>query len=291
MRVRRSLLFIPGSDERKLAKSRALTPDAFIFDLEDGVAPDRKEEARRQVAMLLREVPPGAAERAVRLNGLKTPFFAEDLQAIAGAQPDALVLPKVESPEEVAAIEAAVAAAERAAGVRGPGPPLLLFIESARGLAVAAAIAAASRRVEALILGHADFCKDLGVRQARATEGILLHVRCALVLAARAAGVEAIDTIYESLGDVEGLRAEAEQAAALGFAGKLALHPAQVEPIQVAFTPSAEEVAYARRVVEGFEAAKAAGRGVFTLDGRMIDEPFVEVEQRLLARARQAGLV
>lgn len=290
MRVRRSLLFIPGSDERKLAKGRALSPDAFIFDLEDGVAADRKEEARRMVAAHLREVPPGPAERAVRVNGLHTPFFAEDLRAIAGAKPDALVLPKVESPEEVAAIEAAVGAAERAAGVPAPGPPLLLFIESARGLAGAAAIAGASRRVEALILGHADFCKDLGVRQARATEGILLHVRCALVLAARAAGVEAIDTIYEALGDVEGLRAEAEQAAALGFAGKLALHPAQVEPIQAAFTPGAEEVAYARRVVEGFEAAKAAGRGIFTLNGRMIDEPFVEVERRLLARARQAGL-
>jgi len=154
----------------------------------------------------------------------------------------------------------------------------------------AAAIAGASRRVEALVLGHADFCKDLGVRQPRATEGILLHVRCTLVLAARAAGVEAIDTIYESIGDLEGLRAEAEQAAALGFTGKLALHPGQVEPIQAAFTPTPGEVAYARRVVEGFDAAKAAGRGVFTLDGRMIDEPFVEVERRLLARARQAGV-
>ena len=291
MRVRRSLLFVPGSDERKLAKSRALTSDALILDLEDGVAPERKGEARRLVAAYLREAAPGAAERAIRLNGLHSPFFAEDLRAIVGARPNALIFPKVESPEQVAAIEAAVGAAERAAGLSGPGLPLLLFIESARGLAAAAAIAGASRRVEALILGHADFCKDLGVRQPRPTEGILLHVRCALVLAARAAGVEAIDTIHESIGDVEGLRAEAEQAAALGFAGKLALHPAQVEPIQVAFTPTPEEVTYARRVVEGFDAAKAAGRGVFTLDGRMIDEPFVEVERRLLARARRAGLV
>lgn len=290
MRVRRSLLFIPGSDERKLAKSRALTPDAFILDLEDGVALDRKDEARQRVATYLREVSPGGAERAVRLNGLHSRFFADDVRAIAPARPDALVFPKVESPEAVAAIEAGVGAAERAAGVPAPGPPLLLFIESARGLAAAAAIARASRRVEALILGHADFCKDLGIRQARAAEGILLHIRCALVLAARAAGIDAIDTIYEALGDLEGLRAEAEQAAALGFAGKLALHPAQVEPIQAAFTPSPEEVAYARRVVEGFEAAQAAGRGVFTLEGRMIDEPFVEVERRLLARARQAGL-
>jgi len=290
MRVRRSLLFIPGSDERKLAKSRALTPDSFIFDLEDGVAPDRKAEARRNVAAVLREERPGLTERTVRVNGLHTPFFAEDLRAIVEARPDALVLPKIESPDEVAAVEEAVAAVERAAAVPGPGLPLLCFIESARGLAAATAIAGASRRVEALILGHADFCKDLGVRRARATEGILLHVRCALVLAARAAGVEAVDTIYETLGDVEGLRAEAEQAAALGFAGKLALHPAQVEPIQAAFTPTPEEVAYARRVVEGFEAARAAGRGVFTLDGRMVDEPFVEVERRLLARARQAGL-
>lgn len=290
MRVRRCLLFVPGSDERKLAKSVSLTPDTLIFDLEDGVAPDRKAEARRQVTAHLRERPSGTAERAVRLNGLNTPFFAEDVAAMAGARPDALVLPKVESPQEVAATAAAVAAAARAAGVRGPAPPLLLFIESARGLAAASAVAGASGRVEALILGHADFCKDLGVRQARATEGILLHVRCALVLAARAARVEAIDTIFEALGDSEGLRAEAGQAAALGFAGKLALHPAQVEPIQAAFTPTAEEVVYARRVVEGFEAAKAAGRGVFMLDGRMIDEPFVEVERRLLARARQAGL-
>jgi citrate lyase beta subunit len=290
MRVRRCLLFVPGSDERKLAKSEALAPDTLILDLEDGVAPERKGEARRLIAAHLRGRPAGSSERAVRLNGLSTPFFAEDIAAIAGAAPDALVLPKVESPEEVAAIEAAVAAAGRAAGVRGPAPPLLLFIESARGLAAASAIAGVSGRVEALILGHADFCKDLGVRQARATEGVLLHIRCALVLAARAARVEAIDTIYEALGDLEGLRAEAAQAAALGFAGKLALHPDQVEPIQAAFTPTAEEVAYARRVVEGFEAAKAEGRGVFTLDGRMIDEPFVEVERRLLARARQAGL-
>ncbi|HEU5393785.1 MAG TPA: CoA ester lyase, partial [Candidatus Methylomirabilis sp.] len=258
MRVRRSLLFIPGSDERKLAKSRALTPDAFILDLEDGVALDRKDEARQRVAAYLREVSPGGAERAVRVNGLRTPFFAADLQAIVPAKPDALVLPKVESPEEVAAVEAAAA---RGTGGQASGPPLLLFIESARGLAAASAIARASRRVEALILGHADFCKDLGIRQARAGEGILLHIRCALVLAARAAGVEAIDTIYEALGDLEGLRAEAAQAAALGFAGKLALHPAQVEPIQAAFTPSPEEVTYARRVVEGFEAAQAAGRG------------------------------
>lgn len=289
MRIRRSLLFIPGSDERKLAKSRALTPDAFILDLEDGVAPERKDEARRRVAAHLREASPGRAERAVRVNGLHTPFFAADLQAIVPAKPDALVLPKMESPEDVTAVEASVAAARRT-GEQASGPPLLLLVESARGLAAASALARASRRVEALILGHADFCNDLGIRQARAAEGILLHIRCALVLAARAAGVEAIDTIYEALGDLAGLRAEAEQAAALGFAGKLALHPAQVEPIQAAFTPSPEEVAYARRVVEGFEAAQAAGRGVFTLEGRMIDEPFVEVERRLLARAQQAGL-
>lgn len=284
-RMRRSLLFVPGSEERKLAKVPGLRADSIILDLEDGVAPDRKDAARELVAAFLRGAEPAPAERLVRVNGLRTRHCARDLQAIAPAGPAGIVLPKVEGPDEVREVEALLDRAGAAPTVR-----ILPLIETARGILQSAAIAAASPRVEALILGHADLCQDLRVGRLRAGDGIIQHARCQMVLAARAAGKEAIDTVFLDLDDLPGLEAEAREAARLGFGGKLAIHPGQVEVIHRAFTPDPEAVRYAERLVAAWEAALSDGKGIIIFEGRMIDIPVVEVERRVLERARMAGL-
>ena len=164
------------------------------------------------------------------------------------------------------------------------------LIESARGILNAQAIATATSRLLGLMLGHVDLSADLGIRAGRAGEGIVHHARCQLVLAARAAEVDAVDTIYLNIQDHAGLRAEAAQAAALGFTGKLAIHPAQIPIVHEAFTPSAERVQRAERILETWLRAEAEGRGVCTLDGDLIEKPVVEGERRVLERARQAGI-
>jgi citrate lyase subunit beta/citryl-CoA lyase len=287
--LRRSFLFVPGSEERKLAKAAGLGADAVILDLEDGVAAARKAEARDLVAGFLHALEGRGPEWLIRLNGWGTPEFEADLEASVRAGPDGLVIPKVDSPEVLRRVEARLAEAERAAA--RPAGPLTLFalIESARGILNAPAIALATRRLVGVMLGHVDLCANLGLRAGPAGEGIIHHARCQLVLAARAAGVDAVDTIYLNIQDHDGLRAEAAQAAALGFAGKLAIHPAQLSVIHEAFTPSPERIRRAQRILEAWRTAEAEGRGVFTLDGDLIERPVVEEERRVLERAGRAA--
>jgi len=287
--LRRSFLFVPGSEERKLLKAPGLGADAVILDLEDGVAAMRKAEARRQILAFLQAQDRQAIEWLIRLNGVDTPHFEEDLEAGVRAGPDALVIPKVDSPEALHHVDAHLTEAEHAAA-RVPGSlKLFVQIESARGVLNAHAIATTTPRLLGLMLGHVDLSADLGIRAGRASEGIVYHARCQLVLAARAAGLDAVDTICLNIQDPDGLRAEAAQAAALGFAGKLAIHPAQLPIIHEAFTPSAERVQQAEKILEVWRAAEAEGRGVCTLDGALIERPVAEGERRILERARQAG--
>jgi citrate lyase beta subunit len=289
-RLRRSLLFVPGSDPRKLERSRGAGADTLIFDLEDAVAPAEKPNARRLVAGVVREADLGGAERTVRINATPTPDFAEDLKAVMAAGPGALVVPKVGSAEEIRMVDELVGFVERKTG-RTPGSVKLLpLIETAAGVLNAAAIAAATPRVEALLMGHGDLSLSIGVKEARAGDGTILHARCQIVLAAKAAGKEAIDTVFLDIDDLEGFRAEARQGLRLGYGGKLLIHPSQVGPVHEVYTPSPAEVAYARRVVEAYEAALAEGRGVFALDRRMIDGPIVDAERTVLERARKAGV-
>ncbi len=287
--LRRSFLFVPGSEERKMLKAPGLGADAVILDLEDGVAASRKAEARGQILAFLQAQDGKATEWLIRLNGVDTPHFEADLAAGVRAGPDALVIPKVDSPEILRRVDAHVAEAEHASA-RVPGS-LMLFvqIESARGILNAYAIATTTPRLLGLMLGHVDLSADLGIRAGRAGEGIVSHARCQLVLAARAAGVDAVDTIHLNIQDQDGLRAEAAQAAALGFSGKLAIHPAQLPIIHEAFTPSAERVQQAERVLEAWRAAEAEGRGVCTLDGDLIERPVAEGERRILERAKRVG--
>ena len=287
LRLRRSFLFVPASEERKLAKATTLAADAVILDLEDGVAATRKAEARALLQQFLPPQPAIGVEWLVRLNGFDTPHFQADLDAALRAGAEALVLPKVESPELLRQVDEHLAAAEPVLG-RAPGSVrLFALVESARGLLAAREIGAASPRLQGLMLGHVDLCADLGIAAGPAGSGILLHARCLLVLAARAAGLDAVDTIYLNVKDPEGLRAEAEQAVGLGFVGKLAIHPDQLPIIHQAFTPGAARVARAERILEAWGRAQADGRGVCALDGLLIERPVVEAERRILQRARR----
>jgi citrate lyase beta subunit len=288
---RRSFLFVPGSEEKKLAKAPSLGADAVILDLEDAVAPARKAEARTLIRTFLQAQDEKAIEWLIRLNGFHTPHFEADLEASLRAGPDALVIPKVDSPEVLQLVDARLTRAEQASALPAGSLKFFALVESARGVLNAYAIATATPRLLGLMLGHVDLSTDLGLRAGRAGEGIVHHARCQLVLATRAAGVDATDTVFLNIQDHEGLRAEAAQAAALAFSGKLAIHPAQIPIIHDAFTPSAERVQRALRILETWRQAEAEGRGVCTLDGDLIEKPVVEGERRILDRARSAGVL
>ena len=287
-RLRRSLLFVPGAEPRKLERAREAPADALLLDLEDAVAPAQKGEAREHVAAALRDGIFGDTEVGVRLNAFGTIDFEADLQAVVGAGGRLLMLPKCESAEGLAtAIEQIdrIAAAANAARVG-----VLALVESPAGITQATAIGRAAASVEGLCFGHADFSLSMGLSEADASRGIIYHARCTLVIAAKACGVAPIDCVHLAVKDEDAFRRDAELGLQLGFEGKLCIHPRQVEIANQVYTPSAEQIDYARRVVDAWEAARAAGRGVFTVDGKMVDAPLVAVQRRILERARRAGV-
>lgn len=289
MRHRRSLLFVCGAEPALLEAATRSAADSLILDLEDTVTPDRKPRARKLVADFLGQPARPGLERAVRVNAVSTPWFPGDLAAVVAAGAGALVLPKVESPGDILAVLPHLQRAELAAG-RGAGTVRLLpLIETPLGVLNAYPIARADSRIEALGLGHVDLSRTLGINEAGATEGTLLHARCQLVLAAKAAHCEAIDTVFMDLNDANGFAAEARQGLRLGFAGKLLIDEGQVALLHHAYRPSEEEIAYARRLVEAYEAACAEGTGLFVFEGRVIDRPVVDAERSILVRAEIAN--
>jgi len=286
--LRRSLFFVPGGEPRKLEKARGLGADTLLLDLEDSVALADKDAAREQVAGLLRAGGFGAAEVAVRVNPPGTPFFEADLEQAVGAGAGAIMLPKSETATGLAEVARRIEALE-ARRSAGHGPVrLLALVETAAGIVQAPTLGAASARVDALCFGHADFSRDMGLARADASEGVVLHARMALAIAARAAAVTPVDTVYLDVRDDAGFRADVERGLALGFEGKLCIHPRQVAIANEVHTPTRDEVDYAERVMEAFEKAQAEGRGVFTVDGKMVDAPLVAAQQRVLERARRA---
>lgn len=289
-RVRRAILYTPGDDMYKLTKAAGLDVDSLILDLEDGVALNRKAEARKTVAEALRTLDFGRTERLVRLNPAASGWQEDELRETVDARPDGYVLPKVESPEEIRAISAALAAAENAHGWPQGSIRLLAMIETAKGIVQLREIAGADPRLEALIFGAEDLAGDLGVT--RTAEGWeVFYARSALVVTAAAFGLQAIDMIFTHLTDLEGLAREARQAAQLGFTGKSVIHPRQIEPVQAAFTPSMEAIERARRLIDAFNDFQASGTGVFAWEGKMVDAPMIRAARQTLAKARAAGLL
>lgn len=287
--LRRSFLYVPGSEERKLAKAQTLGADAVILDLEDSVAPERKSEARERVAGLLRGAPDPATEWLIRLNGVTSPHFDADLACAVAAAPDGLVLPKVEDPGALLEVDRRLVAAEQNAGRPAGSLKLFAMIESARAVLNAYAIASSTARLQGLILGHVDLLRDLGLSPGPAGQGTVHHARCHLVLAARAARVDAVDAIYLNIQDHDGLRDETLQAARLGFVGKQVIHPGQISVVHTALTPSAERVQWAERALRVWKEAQAQGKGVLAMDGILLEPPVIAMEELVLERARRAS--
>lgn len=290
-RPRRVLLFCPATDRRKLEKAARSDADGVILDLEDAVAPARKPEARRAAVTALEDLDFGGRERIVRVNPAGSGLLAADLRALAlcSRPPDAWLLPKVDGAAALRRLDRLLSALERRRRPRAAAAPVLALIESARGVAALPAIARPHRRLQALLFGAEDLVGDLGGVRSREGKEIL-WARSAVAIHAAAAGLQAIDTPYVALGDLEGLVAETREALGLGYAGKLAIHPEQIVPILSVFTPTRDEVAAALRLVREHRRHGERGEGVFVLDGRMVDRPMLRAAESVLVRARRAGV-
>jgi citrate lyase beta subunit len=287
MRARRALLYMPGDDRHKIEKAARLGVDCICMDLEDGVALTRKGEARQVVAAALGELDFGRAEKLVRINPAGSGLEEADLQAVLPAGPDGIVVPKVETPEQLAWVAGQLEAAELAHGWRVNSIRMIPIVESARGILNLKDIAAAPR-LEALIFGAEDLAADLGaVRTQEAWE--VFYGRSALLMAAAAGGLQGIDMVSTDFKNLEALHAEALFGMRMGFSGKQVIHPDQVAPVQSAFTPDDESIARASALVQAFEEQQARGSGAFALDGRLVDMPVIKAAQNLLERARAAG--
>ena len=276
-RPRRSMLYMPGSNARALDKGRRLPADALILDLEDAVAPDAKTDARGAVAAALAEGGYGRREVLVRVNGLETPWGPADIERMAAAGADGLVLPKAESAEAVRAAGEALADA-------GAPDDLALWcmIETPRGVLRAEAIPAAHPRVAGFIMGTSDLAKDLHARHTPERTPFLASLGH-VVLVARAFGLAAIDGVHLDLDDADGFAAQCRQGAEFGFDGKSLIHPKTIAAANAAFGPDAVAIAHSRRIIAAHEEAAARGDGVAVLDGKLIESLHVEEARRLLA--------
>ncbi|MDF2572729.1 MAG: citE 1 [Sporomusa sp.] len=285
MDLRRTMLFMPGNNPGMLQNGGVFGADAIILDLEDAVAPQEKDAARLLVAQSLRTIDYGASEKIVRINPLDT-FARQDIKAIVPCQPDALLVPKVESPEDIKEVSRLVAAAE----TPGQTPvKLIALLETPCGIAEAYRIAKADERVVALAFGAEDYTASLGAK--RTKEGTeIFSARTIVVNSAAAAGIQSIDTPFTDVNDREGLFADTQLAKQLGFKGKLSINPRQIDDIHKVFNPTEHEIDWAERVIKAIRKAEAEGSGVASLDGKMVDAPIVARAERILYLARLLGL-
>ena len=286
-RPRRSRLYLPGNQPHLAINAGLFGADCLILDLEDSVVPDRKFEARILVRRTLEESPMfGDCEIIVRINPLSGPYGGDDIAEILPARPHAILLPKCESAADVAAADKAISEAERAAGIPLGTTGLTPLIETARGVLAAKDIATASSRNVALCFGREDFSRDIGaVPDPTNTAGAgieSLLARQMIVLAARAAGIAPLDSVFADVEDLQGLERSCLEARALGFSGKGVLHPLQIPVVRRCFRPTEEEAREAEKILAAFDAAAAEGRGAISVDGKMVDAPVAEKARRLL---------
>jgi citrate lyase subunit beta / citryl-CoA lyase len=280
--ILRSLLFIPGHRARFYEKLAELRPDAVILDLEDAVPPVAKPIARQMIRERLGGGLVAGLRVFVRVNAIGTPFFRDDVRGVTALGLDGLLLPKVESPEQLREANMLLAQSEIRAGLVMGAVRLVPILETVEGVLRAGELARETPRVLGVAFGAEDFTLDLGVQ--RSADGLeTRYPRASVALAARSAGVLAFDTPWTDIADPTGLARETREARQFGFTGKQAIHPSQIATINAAFSPSAEEVDAARRTVEAYGAAVARGDGAIQLDGKLIDVPMVERAKRVLA--------
>jgi citrate lyase beta subunit len=289
MHSRRALLYMPGDDWNKITKSLTFGVDCICMDMEDGTALNRKTVARSAIARALQELNFAKSEKLARINSVGSGFERDDIEAVLPHHPDGIVIPKLEALDQIQWAHEIIEAAELAHGWGVNSIRMLVGVETAKGIINLKEIAS-HPRLDGLIFGAEDYAASVGATRSRVGWEVLT-ARSTVVMHAAAQGLQAIDMAFIDFRDTINLRVEAAQGAQMGFSGKQIIHPAQVQPVQEAYTPDDEAIAYARRVVETFEAHQAEGAGAYELDGKMIDMPLLKIAQKVLDRAKAAGKV
>ena len=283
----RSLLFLPGNNPNMLVNGDILGSDAIIFDLEDAVAPDEKDAARILVRNSFKYLDYTNVQTVIRINSLDAnEFWKQDLSELIALKPDFILPPKVNTVDDIREISQYIDKLEQKHGIEVGSTGLIPLIETALGVENAYAIASSNPRVQAIFLGAEDLTADLGCARSAAGNEIF-YARTRIVTAARAAGIQAIDTPFTDINDEEGIYADVELAKSLGFSGKAAISPRHVKAINSVFTPTEAEIAYANEVLEAIERAQAQGKGAISLYGKMIDKPIVIRAEKVLEIAAQ----
>ena len=287
-KIRRSMLFIPGSNAAMLSTAFVHKPDSIMFDLEDAVALREKDTARLLVFHAIQHPVYDGIEKVVRINPLDTPFGLLDLEAAVRGGADIIRLPKTDRAEDIHELEKHVERIERECGRQVGSTKLMAAIESASGVVNAVSIATASPRMDSIALAGFDYVVDMQTSRGDGTE--LFYARCALLHAARAAKIDAFDVVFSDVNDDEGFLKEVELIKRLGFNGKSPINPRQIELLHNAYAPTAAEVAKAERIVEAAEKAEREGLGVVSLNGKMVDAPVVNSARRTLQLAKTSGI-
>jgi len=281
IRPRRSVLYMPGSNARAIEKAKTLQADGIIIDLEDAVAPDAKDSARAQVAQAVRAGGFGSREVMIRLNGIDTPWFAHDFEAAIAARPDAILVPKISTAEQIELIGTRLLDTHADHHVR-----LWAMIETPAAIfnirELAAEAGDSESRLAGFVIGTNDLAKETRARLVPGRAPMLPWLS-ACVLAAHAYDIDVLDGVYNDIADMEGFAAECAQGRDMGFDGKTLIHPSQIEPCNAAFSPSAEEAAQARKIIAAFDRPENRGKGVVQIEGRMVERMHADIARRTVA--------
>nr|WP_314532088.1 citrate (pro-3S)-lyase subunit beta [uncultured Fusobacterium sp.] len=286
-RLRRTMMFLPGNNPSMITDAHIYGPDSVMIDLEDATSVTQKDAARFLVSEALKAIDYKTTERVVRINGLDTPFGADDIRAVVKAGVDVIRLPKTDTPDDIIAVDKLITEVEKEIGREGQ-TLMMAAIESARGVLNAKEIALASPRMMGIALGAEDYVTNL--KTSRSKHGWeLYYARESIVLAARNAGIYCFDTVYSDVNNMEGFKQEVQFIKDLGFDGKSCIHPKQVRAVHEIYTPTQKEIEKALRVINGAKEAEAKGSGVISVDGKMVDAPIIARAYRVLELAKASG--
>ena len=288
-RLRRTMMFVPGNNPGMMADAHIYGPDSIMLDLEDSVSMMEKVTARLLVYNALKTIDYGDTEMVVRINPLNTPYGKKDIEAVVKAGVHVVRMPKTETADEVREVEAEIEKVEREIGAEGR-TRIMAAIESALGVVNAYDIAISSPRMMGIALGAEDYCANLKTQRSKEGDELRL-ARETIVVAARAAGIDALDTVFSNLNDMETFRREVEYIKTLGFDGKSIINPRQIEVVNEVFTPTEKDIEKAKAIVAAIKEAEKKGSGVIALNGKMIDRPVVIRAERTITLAKAAGLL
>lgn len=288
-RLRRTMMFVPGSNPSMLKDAYIYEADSLMFDLEDAVALNEKDSARFLVHNAIKTIDYGNKEIVVRINGLDTPYGRDDIEAVVRAGADVIRLPKTETAEDILAVERVIEEVERKIGKEVGSTKMMAAIESPLGAFNALSIAMASKRLIGIALGAEDYVTNMKTK--RYPDGLeLLGARSQIVMAARAAGIYALDTVFSDVDDEEGFKREVELIKQLGFDGKSVINPRQIKPVHEIYTPTPQEIKKSINIVNAAREAREKGLGVISLNGKMVDKPIIDRAERILTLAAASGV-